>query len=197
MVATLQPGTQVRVVWRARLEDHLGAFTVEPLRSRAGLMGDRLALAGLGAVTALLVLGLPEREPHPRLWQATPALLELMMQGPGWGGDYLRWEVLLLEELGFGLDLGQCAITGSREDLCYVSPRTGRAVSRAAAGDWAPKLLPLPAALVRKEAARPEDLASGLTLTAHFLLRELSPRLQGRPLPEARRRLVEGLTQAA
>lgn len=197
MAATLQPGTQVRLVWRARLEDHVGAFTVEPLQSRAALMGDRLALAGLGAVTALLALGLPDRAPHPRLWQATPALLDRMLAGPGWGADYLRWEVLLLDELGFGLDLGQCAVTGSREDLCFVSPRTGRAVSRAGAGDWASRLLPLPAALVSDGPAGPQDLALGLALTAHFLNRELAPRLQGRPLPEARRRLVEGLTQSA
>jgi DNA repair protein RecO (recombination protein O) len=195
MAATLQPGTQVSLVWRARLEDHLGTITLEPLRSRAGLMADRLSLAGLGSVTALLLLSLPEREAHPQLWQVTPALLDRMMHGSDWGGEYLGWELILLEELGFGLDLTQCAVTGSREGLAYVSPRTGRAVSRDAAGDWAARLLPLPAILGGAGEPGAEDLAQGLALTAHFLTRELEPRLQGRPLPEARRRLVEGLTR--
>jgi len=208
MAASLQPGTQVRLVWRARLEDHLGNFTVELVRSRAVLMADRLSLAGLGAVTALLVLSLPEREAHARLWRATPALLDRMMAGPDWGADYLAWELVLLEELGFGLDLGHCAVTGTKESLAFVSPRTGRAISRAAAGDWASRLLPLPAILGGTGTCGPEgpgcgpaldlaqNLAQGLALTAHFLARELGPRLQGRPLPDARRRLVEGLTRS-
>ena len=141
----LQPGAQLDVAWRARLEDHIGAFTVEPVRSRAALvMGDRLALAGLNAVTGLLGFCLPEREAHRPLYRRTEQLLDLLGQNEVWPLAYLRWEVALLEEMGFGLDLGRCAVTGATEDLIYVSPRSGRAVSRAGAGDWAERLLPLP-----------------------------------------------------
>ncbi|TMV54089.1 DNA repair protein RecO, partial [Thioclava sp. BHET1] len=141
----LQPGAQLDLTWRARLEDHIGAFTVEPLRGRAGaILGDRLALSGLNSITALLAFTLPEREPHPALYQASVTLFDLLGAAPDWPLAYLRWEMMLLEEMGFGLDLTACAVTGSRDDLAYVSPRTGRAVSRAGAGEWADRLLPLP-----------------------------------------------------
>lgn len=191
----LQPGAQVSVTWRARLEDHIGVFLVEPLRSRAGALGDRLALAGLSAVCALLQVALAEREAHQSLWIASTGLLDTLLERPDWPVRYLRWEMLLLEELGFGLDLATCAVTGSREDLVFVSPRTGRAVSRAGAGDWAPKLLPLPVALLGQGPASPFEIAQGLALTGHFLLRELSPMLNGRPLPEARARLIDLLAR--
>lgn len=188
----LQPGAQLDVSWHARLDEHLGAFTVEPLRSRAGLLSDRAALAGLNAICALLSRALPEREPHPVLYAATLPLLDRLEQG-GWGWDYLRWELCLLEELGFGLDLASCAVTGAREGLAYVSPRTGRAVSRLGAGDWADRLLPLPSGLTGGD----EDaagLSAGLRLTGHFLARELTHDGE-RPLPEARARLVTVLTR--
>lgn len=191
----LQPGAQVSVTWRARLEDHIGVFLVEPLRSRAVALGDRLALAGLSAVCALLQVALAEREAHQSLWIASTGLLDTLLERPDWPVRYLRWEMLLLEELGFGLDLATCAVTGSREDLVFVSPRTGRAVSRAGAGDWAPKLLPLPVALLGQGPASPFEIAQGLALTGHFLLRELSPMLNGRPLPEARARLIDLLAR--
>ena len=189
MAATLQPGTQLAVAWRARLDDHIGAFTVEPLRSRAGVLSDRLALAGLNAICAMLHIALPEREPHPALWRASVTLLDAL-QTPGWPPDYLRWELFLLEELGFALDLTRCAVTGSREDLAYVSPKSGRAVSRAGAGDWADRLLPLPPSLLGQGPATPADLADGFALTGHFLTRSLHPILNDRPLPEARTRLI-------
>jgi DNA repair protein RecO (recombination protein O) len=185
----LQPGTVVSAAWRARLEDHIGAFTVEPVRNRSGgLFDDRAALAALASITALLAFLLPEREPHPGLWQRSEALLDALGQD-GWPLAYLRWELALLDEMGFGLDLATCALTGSRDDLAYVSPRTGRAVSRAAAGAWADRLLPLPDCL-RGGAA---GLAEGLRTTGHFLERHLAPQLGDRPLPEARARLVRAL----
>jgi len=191
MAATLQPGSQVQVDWRARLQDHLGAFTVEPMRARAALLADRRALAGLNAVCALLRLCLPEREPHPVLYPATIALLDDLEQGADWPARYLRWEVLLLEELGFGLDLTRCAVTGDTTDLAFVSPRTGRAVSRAAAGVWANRLMPLPDCLMGQGPASPADLSKGLAITGHFLARELAPVLNDRPLPDARSRLLD------
>lgn len=196
--ATLQPGAQVALDWRARLEDHLGTFRVEPVRSRAALMADRAALSALNAVCALVHLSLPEREPHAPLYTATLAFLDrLEAPGAGWPGAYCRWEIALLEELGYGLDLSCCAVTGGAEDLAYVSPRTGRAVSRAGAGDYAPRLLPLPAFLCAGETRSPDAgaLANAFRLTGHFLNRGLEPILQGRPLPEARARLTQVLTQ--
>ena len=197
MAATLQPGTQLQVQWQARLDEHLGTFTVEPLVSRAAILSDRLALAGLNAICALLHLALPERDPHPVLWQKTINLLDMLAAGTDWPPAYLRWELDLLEELGFGLDLTTCAVTGSREDLAYVSPRSGRAVSRGAAGDWAARLLPLPPALLGQGPVQGVELAQGLDLTGHFLNRGLQAVLHDRPLPEARGRLIAMLARAA
>ena len=133
----LQPGAQLDLLWRARLEDHIGSYQVEPLRSRAAAaLSGRLALAGLNAVTALLSFCLPEREPHAALYARSEQLLDLLGQDEIWPLAYLKWELALLDDMGFGLDLGQCAATGTTEDLIYVSPKSGRAVSRAGAGDW-------------------------------------------------------------
>lgn len=192
----LQPGAQLAVTWRARLDGQIGAFVVEPLRSRTGVLGDRLALGGLSAICALLQVALGEREPHPGLWVSSIQLLDALQTAPDWPLQYLRWEMQLLEELGFGLDLTSCAVTGSREDLAYVSPKTGRAVSRAAAGAWATRLLPLPVALLGQGAADDVEIAQGLALTGHFLARELTQMLNGRPLPEARARLVGLLSRS-
>ncbi len=190
LAAVMQPGSQVAVQWRARLDEQLGAFTVEPLRSRAGLMADRLALAGLSSVCALLRVALPEREACPALYARTQGMLAAL-EGGAWAGDYLRWEMALLEETGFGLDLSRCALTGSREDLAFVSPKTGRAVARTAAGDWAPRLLPLPPGLLGQGPLAAGELAQGLAITGHFLGRELAALHPGATLPEARARLVE------
>lgn len=197
MAAVLQPGGQVAVAWRARLNEHIGAFTVEPVRARAALLGAREGLAGLNAVCALLHVALPEREAHGGLWQETVRLLDAFEAGPGWAADYLRWEVGLLEALGFGLDLARCAVTGGREDLAFVSPRTGRAVGRAAAGEWAARLLPLPPVLLGQGPATAADLAAGFALTGHFLARGLAPVLGERGMPEARQRLIALLAGGA
>jgi DNA repair protein RecO (recombination protein O) len=190
MAATMQPGTSLALDWRARLDDHIGTFTVEPLCSRAHLMSDRLALAGLMAACALLRVALPEREPHPVLYPQTLGLFDAL-GGEGWTATYLRWELRLLEELGFGLDLSACAVTGATEGLAYVSPKTGRAVTQAGAGDWADRLLPLPAGLTGDATLPPADVLTGLQLTGFFLDRELRPVLHDKPLPEARARLLD------
>jgi GTPase len=171
-------------------------LTAEPLKSRAGLMADRRALAALNAACALLRVALPEREPHSGLYAATLSLLDALEQPADWSMVYLRWELRLLEDLGFGLDLSACAVTGRTEGLAYVSPRTGRAVSHAGAGDWADRLLPLPPSLAGAVEPAPGDVGQGLAITGHFLARELAPVLAGRPLPEARARLVQLIDRA-
>lgn len=192
---SLQPGAQLDVAWRARLEDHIGAFTVEPLRSRAAVaMQDRLTLAGLNAVTALLAFCLPEREPHPALYRRTEALLDMLDQAEVWPLAYLKWELRLLEEMGYALDLDACAVTGATEGLVYVSPKTGRAVSEKGAGEWADRLLPLPPVL-RGGSGSDAEIAQGLKVTGHFLTAHLARDLGGKPLPEARARFIDALNR--
>ncbi|MCD1627237.1 DNA repair protein RecO [Seohaeicola saemankumensis] len=193
----LQAGAQLDVAWRARLEDHIGTFTVEPLRSRAGVaMADRQALAGLNAVTALLSFALPEREAHEALYARSETLLDLLGDQEIWPLAYLQWELALLEEMGFGLDLSSCAVLGhGANDLSYVSPRSGRAVSSAGAGEWAARLLPLPPCLMGQGPAPDAEIAEGYVTTGHFLREHLAPALGEKPLPEARQRFVDGFVR--
>jgi len=194
----LQPGAQLAVTWKARLEDHLGSFTVEPVRSRAAqVMQDRLALAGLNAVTGILSFVLPDREKHVPLYTRTIALLDLLGQNDVWPLAYLQWEVALLEEMGFGMDLSACAVSGLNDDLFYVSPRTGRAVSRLAAGDWADRLLPLPHVLLGKGDADIGEIVRALRTTGHFLNNHLAKSLGDRKIPEARQRLIDTMKRHA
>ena len=191
--AMLQPGARLDLRWRARSDDQLGHFSAEPLHLRAGLLADPLGLAGLNAVCALLMFTLPERDPHPALVAMTELLLDDMDAGRDWAGDYLRWEIKLLDEMGFGLDLASCAVTGSTDGLCYVSPRSGRAVSRAGAGEWADRLLPFPRIMGGAGDNRGNGLAEGLAITGHFLEQRVAADMVGRSLPAARGRLVRRL----
>ena len=194
----LQPGAQLDLTWRARLDEHIGIFTVEPLRSRAAhVMQDRLSLSGLNAICAVLAFVLPEREAYPELYLRSMTLLDMLGQSEDWPLAYLRWELALLEEMGFGLDLTRCAVTGSREDLAYVSPKSGRAVSAEAAGEWASRLLPLPLCLLGQGSAEPSEIREGLRTTGFFMERWLAAELGNRPLPAARHRLIEALARQA
>jgi len=190
---TLQPGNSVHVQWRARLEEHLGSFTCELARARAGeLMDSRETLAGLNAFTAVTSSAMPEREAHAAVFLGAEVLLDAMMAEDAlhWMTLYIRWEVGLLEALGFGLDLSECAATGVTSDLSYVSPKSGRAVSRDGAGIYANRLFRLPQFLLDSGAEEPEmdEIANGLALTGHFLLeRVLRP--HGKEMPQARLRL--------
>ena len=190
MTPHLQPGAQLDVTWKARLEDHLGSFIVEPIRSRAvALMADRRALLALQSACGLLKFLLPEREMFAKTYVATVQLFDLMTATDAWPLAYLRWEVGLLDALGYTLDLGACAVTGDIDDLAYVSPKTGRAISAEAAGDWAPRLLPLPAALLPGGEGPNSEIAEAMATTGHFLNRALGDR----DPPDARRRLSEAL----
>jgi DNA repair protein RecO (recombination protein O) len=194
----LQPGNTVRVVWRARLDEHLGQFAVEGLRLRAaGFLSSSYALYGLNHLCALTRL-LPERDPHPELHAALDVLLDAFGHAGDAAAQLARFELQLLAELGFGLDLDECAVTGVHEDLIYVSPRSGRAVSREAGAAWQDKLLRLPAFLASAEAPvgiACEELADGFALTGFFLSRHvMEPR--GATLPDARGQFVAAVMRA-
>lgn len=190
----LQPGAQLSVTWKARLDQHLGSFTVEPIRSRAAAaMGDRLSLAGLNAVCGLLTMVLPEREAHAPLYDRTMGLLDLLGQTDIWPLAYLRWEQALLEEMGFGMDLSACAVRGVNEDLAFVSPKSGKAVSRDAAGEWADRLLALPPVLAGNGDATPDEIVKALATTGYFIENRLIKSLGDRPMPAARARLLDAI----
>ena len=192
MRPVLQPGNHVALTWRARLEEHLGQFALEPLHLKAGLiMEEPLRLMALSSMTAL-AQALPEREPHARLFTAMQIILDAIDHDHVWPALLVRWELGLLDELGVGLDLSQCAATGSREQLIYVSPKSGRAVSRGAGEPYHERLFALPGFLARGGDASPGDVSNGLKLTAYFLDRHvLGPR--GMALPQARQMLAERL----
>lgn len=192
----LQPGSQISVTWKARLDEHLGAFTVEPVRSRAAnAMGNRLALAGLNAVTGLLSVTLAERDPHPNLYAKTVQLLDLLGQSDIWPLAYLKWELALLDEMGFGLELGACTVSGANDRLIYVSPKSGRAVSESAAGEWADRLLPLPPVMLGEGDGTDAEVAQALGTTGYFLETKLIRSLGDRPIPPARARLIDVLAR--
>jgi len=191
---TWQLGNLVEVSWRARLAEQLGNFAGELREAHAArALDDAAQLAGLSAACAVLDAALPEREPHPAMFEGFSALLGAL-DHPGWPVIYVRLELGLLQELGFGLDLTKCAATGATEDLAYVSPRTGRAVSRDAAAPYKEKLIELPAFLSTGGLpADNEELRKGLDLTAYFLERHVFwP--HNKPLPAARARFMETLS---
>jgi DNA repair protein RecO (recombination protein O) len=189
LAATLQPGNTLALVWRARLDEHLGYFAVEPLMLRAGkLLPSAMALAGLGHLGALLRL-LPERDPHEALYEGLALIVEQLDDHALAPALLARFEARLLAECGFALDLESCAATGARDNLIYVSPKSGRAVSESAGERWRDKLLPLPGFLRPfGGASNPTaaEVGDAFKLTGHFLLRDLfAPR--GLALPDARR----------
>ncbi len=190
----LQPGNEVSANWRARLEEHLGGYTIELLDGHAArVLSDPSRLAAMSAACALVDICLPEREPHLSLFASLKALL-LVLPEEGWEGTYVAWELSLLAELGFGLDLSSCAATGTSENLIYVSPKSGRAVSGNAGEVYRDKLLPLPEFLVRNTVFNRNSLIEGLRLTGYFLERYvLSP--HGHLLPDARGRIARRPSQ--
>jgi len=194
MRGALEPGNLLSVQWRARMENQLGSFSAEIASIRAAhFFDDRLKLAGLASACAMACATLPEREVHERVFLALDGLLQHMVLEPSsnWVASYVRFELVLLEDLGFGLDLESCAVTGERENLAYVSPRSGRAVTAAGAGAFASRLLRLPGFLLDPSAPVDGELPGvGLGLTSHFLERILSD-THGKGLPEARLRFAQ------
>jgi DNA repair protein RecO (recombination protein O) len=195
MRPVLQPGNVVAVVWRARLDEHLGHYTVEALRLRAAVVfGAAHAVYGVSHVAALVRL-LAERDPHPDIHAALELILDHIESAEMVAALAVRFELQLLSELGFGLDLSKCAATGTDADLVYVSPRSGRAVSRTAGEPWRDKLLRLPAFLADADAVpSADDIADGFVLTGHFLAAHvLDPR--GAALPPERERFIAAVLQ--
>ena len=192
---TWEIGNVVRATWRARLPEHLGTLTAEVERApSAALLDDKRALLALASACALVDATLAEREPHERLHDSLIALLG-RLGAPGWPESYVRFEVSLLAELGFGLDLSACAATGATADLAYVSPRSGRAVSATAGAPYGDRLHALPRFLVDPSAAAGNgDIRAGLELTGDFLQRHLFDP-DRRPWPSVRQRLMEAFRQ--
>ena len=198
MRPVLVPGNIVQARLRSRTEDQLAHADIELSHSRAPLLTEPLAAAAIDWVTALTAVALPEGHPYPRVFAALDGLLAAIEAAPsalGWASSLVRYELLLLAELGFGLDLDRCAVTETNDDLIAVSPRSGRAVSASAAEPYAGMLLPLPRFLIDGGQGDWEQVGEGLTLTGHFLDRDL---LTGRSagLGPARGRLVDRLKRA-
>lgn len=194
----LQPGNMLRGEWRARTVEQLPALTVEMLHSRAALHAEPLAAAAIAWVTALTATALPEAQPYPYLYDGLDGVLTAIESAPsarGWAGAVVRFELLLLAELGFGLDLERCVVTGLAEDLAYVSPRSGGAVSRGAAVGYEGKLLRLPEFLLAGGQPDGAAITQGFALTGHFLARDLLTERRAEPLP-ARDRLIDAVKRA-
>jgi DNA repair protein RecO (recombination protein O) len=190
----LQPGNTLSLTWRARLHEHLGNFRAEPVTERSsGLMMSRVGAFGLALAGAHLRL-LPERDPHPRLYEALSVMLDCLDRPPLAGELMVRFELLILDELGFGLDLESCAATGAREELAYVSPKSGRAVSRAAGLPYAEKLFALPAFLSAPAGGGADlaDLEEAFRLVGYFLELHLHG-ARDKALPEVRESFVNAL----
>jgi DNA repair protein RecO (recombination protein O) len=198
MRPVLQAGNLVIAVWRARLDQHLGHFNVEGLNLRAAsFLTHSHAVYGVTHLAALCRL-LPERDPHPAIVPMIEGILDRLREPRAAAALMVRFELYLLSELGFGLELDSCAVTGSRDDLSYVSPKSGRAVSQSAAEPWRDKLLPLPPFLSDVEAIDPpvRDLAEAFALTGHFLRqRVLEPR--GEEFGQARGGFIDAVVGRA
>jgi len=198
MRPVLIAGNVVEAQLSARTESQLPQATIELIHSRGPLLSEPLLAAAIEWATVLTATILPEGQPYPALYQGLEGLLDAIEAAPsasGWGAALVRYELLLLAELGFGLDVERCAVTGSSDNLVAVSRRSGRAVSAAEAEPYAGKLLPLPAFVREGGRASWPEIAQGLDLTGHFLLRDLLTD-RSRPLAEARERLVDRLRRA-
>lgn len=188
----LQPGNHVRAQWRARLAEHLGTFTCELVNSHAGFaMSHPLLLSAMSSACAVAATTLPEREAHPAIYDGLMVFLS-SLQGEDWPSVYVKWELGLLGELGFGLDLSACAATGAHENLTHVSPKSARAVSHEAAAPYKDRLLVLPSFLTNGQGGSPEEVLDGLKLTGFFLSRHVYDE-HGNTQPDARARFVQRL----
>lgn len=193
----LQAGARVVTDYRARTSDQLGSARLEPVgEGPSALFDDPMALTGLAAAASVAQGALPDREPHPGAFLAFEALMGAFVLPDVWPAIFVRFEAGLLEDLGFGLDLSRCAVTGEMDDLIWASPRTGRAVSRNAGAPYADKLLALPPFMLGAQAGlRDGDVGAGLALTGHFL-EQFVFHPQNKPIPSARVWMIDKLGEA-
>lgn len=189
---TLQPGAQVALTWNARLPEHLGTYKVDLLRARAAeIMTSRIALAALNVISAMIVQFTPERESVPATYEASLGLLDAIGDAnPYWPIAYAKWEIELLRAIGYGLDLSRCASTGTNKDLVFVSPRSGRAVSRTAGAAFADRMLPLPQFLIGQSMPSMADVREALRLSGYFMRHWACPAFELEDLPAPRDRLL-------
>lgn len=197
MRGVVQPGNRVAVTWRGRLAEHLGTATIELIDANAAsVLADPERLLALAALCAVASSALPEREPHADVFLGALPVIDLLRRDsaelPQIAAALVYWELGVLGALGYGLDLTACGVTGQTEGLTYVSPRTGRAISRDAAGDYADRLLPLPAFIAERGTPEASGLITGFNLTAYFLERDVYVPNRMR-LPPARARFVDML----
>jgi len=193
MRSLLQIGNKVKATWRARLSEHLGTFQLEPIKSMANnFFDDPLKLLGLTSAVAIIDQALPDREPAQEIWQGLLALLETITDYDEyiWLAAYIRWEIGFLGETGFKLGLDKCVVTGDIEDLSFVSPKSGCAVSDGAGGQYRDKLLRLPSFLTSKGFKEPKEFSEGLQLTEYFFQRHVFG-VYNKPIPSPRQRLFE------
>jgi DNA repair protein RecO (recombination protein O) len=198
MRPVLIAGNVVEAQLSARTDTQLPQAAIELVHSRGPLLTEPLPASAIEWATVLTATALPEGQPYPRLYEVLEGLLDAVEAAPsasGWGAALVRYELMLLAELGFGLDLESCVVTGANDNLVAVSPKSGRAVSAAEAGPYAGKLLPLPAFIREGGRANWPEILEGLDLTGHFLLRDVLTD-RSKPVGEARTRLVDRLRRA-
>jgi len=189
----LQIGAQLDLTWKARLEEHLGSFQVELIRSRtAYVINNRLLLAGMLSSASLINKFFPTGQVYTEFYESSEKLFDLLQFPDIWTLGYFKWELEFMETLGFGLDLKKCAVTGSTEDLKFISPKSGRAVSKAAAGEWSSKLLPFPVAESGQFNSF-NDILDGLKVTQFFLEKKVLATFGMNTLPKARSRFISSL----
>ncbi len=195
--STLSPGAQLDLRWSARLPEHLGMFNLDVIKGRSTLfMGGKLQLFGFNSLCSMILMFLAEREPVEILYLETRDLIEAIETGSNWLKSYVIWEKNLLTEIGFGLELSVCAVTGSRQNLSHVSPKSGKAVCRKIAEPWKERLLKLPNFLISAESvtdAKAIELVEGLALTGHFFTNWALPEFNKVRLPDARIKLIDEL----
>ena len=186
----LQMGNILDITWRARLSEHMGSVQIDVIKSYPEILDSRLTLAGVAALSSMLTTFVEDRDPQAQMFDATEKLYDLLIHPDMWCVGYFYWELALLDALGFGLDLSKCVVTGDTENLLYLSPKSGCAVSRQAAGEWADRLLPMPRIVMEKD-KNISDVFDGLQVLSYFWLNKVIPAMGVKTMPKARERFID------
>ena len=186
----LQIGNILDITWRARLSEHMGSVQVDVIKSYPEILDNRLTLAGVAALSSMLSTFVGDRDPQEQMFDATEKLYDLLIHPDMWCVGYFYWELALLDALGFGLNLSKCVVTGDAENLLYLSPKSGCAVSRQAAGKWADRLLPMPRIVIEKD-KHISDVFDGLRVLSYFWLNKVIPALGVKTMPKARECFID------